>query len=343
MTQREGNNFDCLRFLLASMVFLVHTHILTGNRSLAFFSQYLSSDYAVKGFFVISGFLVFQSYDRSRSLLDYVGKRVRRIYPAYVAIVMACAIGGAAITTLPLEDYLSSGLIRYIFANLAFLNFLALELPGVFQTNIIHAVNGALWSIKIEVMFYAVVPAIAFLFRRFGIILIVCAVYLASIIYLVALSACAERTGVAFYKSLAYQLPGQLAYFMIGAFLLHYGKRVQRWLPFAAAAALLVLPLRLPFFHVLLEPVLLGSLIIYLATRMRYFGNFGRRGDLSYGIYIVHFPIIQLFASWGLFHNAWTGFACAVVAVLTAAWWSWHFIEKPFLKRSSHYVVAANP
>jgi peptidoglycan/LPS O-acetylase OafA/YrhL len=92
---------------------------------------------------------------------------------------------------------------------------------------------------------------------------------------------------------------------------------------------------------VIIEPFLLGCLIIYLAMGIRYFGNFGRYGDLSYGIYIGHFPVTQLLVSLGVFGNPWIGLSGIIALVLLGAWCSWHFVERPFLGRSSHYVVAA--
>lgn len=341
MTRRDGNNFDLLRFLLASVVFLVHAHVLSGKPQLAFLAEYLSSDYAVKAFFVVSGFLIFQSHDRSRSLRDYFGKRVRRIYPAYFAIVLICAGGGMAVTTLPLDEYFSGGLAAYLVANLSFLNFLAPDLPGVFKDNIFQAANGALWTIKIEVMFYLLVPVIAYLFRRIGTIPVLFALYAASVAYWFVLSDIADRSGAEFYRMLARQLPGQLSYFMVGALLLYYGDRFRRWLPVAAAIAVPVLALRLPVIHPVLEPLLLGCLIIYFAKGIGYLGNFGRYGDFSYGIYIIHFPVVQLLVAWGLFSNPGLGLACSALAVLIGALLSWHIVEKPFLNRSSHYVVAA--
>ena len=76
------NNFDLLRFVFAAMVFLVHTHVLSGQPALAPLSTYFSSDVGVKAFFVVSGFLVLMSYERSATVGEYAGKRVRRIYPA---------------------------------------------------------------------------------------------------------------------------------------------------------------------------------------------------------------------------------------------------------------------
>lgn len=341
MTRRDGNNFDLLRFLLASVVFLVHAHVLSGEPQLAFLADYFSSDYAVKAFFVVSGFLIFQSHDRSHSLRDYFGKRVRRIYPAYFAIVLICAVGGMALTTLPTGEYLTGGLAAYLVANLTFLNFLAPDLPGVFKDNIFQAANGALWTIKIEVMFYLLVPVIAYLFRRIGTVPVLFALYAASVAYWAMLSDFADRSGAEFYRMLARQLPGQLSYFMVGALLLYYGDRFRRWLPVAAAIAVPLLVLRLPVIHPALEPLLLGCLVIYLANGIGYLGNFGRYGDFSYGIYIIHFPVVQVLVAWGVFGNPWLGLVCASLVILIGAWLSWHIVEKPFLNRSSHYVVAA--
>jgi peptidoglycan/LPS O-acetylase OafA/YrhL len=339
--RQDGNNFDLLRFVLASIVLLVHTHVLTNNAQLHFLSQYLSPDYAVKAFFVISGFLIFKSYDQSGSIRDFFEKRARRIYPAYAAIVMLCAAAGAAITTLPLNEYFSGSLAKYVLANLALLNFLAPDLPGVFTGNPMTTVNGVLWTIKVEVMFYCSVPVLAYLFRRFGIALMALITYAGSITYCVVLSEISTQTGNELYQVLARQLPGQLAYFVTGAFLLYQMNRLRRWLPFAAAVAAVMLPLRLPVVHVVIEPFLLGCLVIYLAMGICYLGNFGRYGDLSYGIYIVHFPAIQLLVSLGAFTNPWIGLSGTIAVVLLGAWCSWHFVERPFLRRASHYVVAA--
>jgi peptidoglycan/LPS O-acetylase OafA/YrhL len=43
---------------------------------------------AVKSFFVISGFLIFMSFERSESIASYAKKRAQRIYPAYFTVVL---------------------------------------------------------------------------------------------------------------------------------------------------------------------------------------------------------------------------------------------------------------
>jgi peptidoglycan/LPS O-acetylase OafA/YrhL len=99
------NNFDLLRLLFAATVCLVHAHTLSGYQSLSWIPTLLSSDIAVQAFFVVSGFLIFMSYERSSSLASYTSKRVRRIYPAYFTIIMLCAASLWVVSSLGLNDY----------------------------------------------------------------------------------------------------------------------------------------------------------------------------------------------------------------------------------------------
>jgi peptidoglycan/LPS O-acetylase OafA/YrhL len=339
------NNFDLLRFAFAFTVFLVHAHVLSGESALATLSRYFSSDFAIKAFFVVSGYLVPMSYEKASSLCDYAGKRIRRVYPAYFAIVVACAALGAIVTKLPPAEYLSGGLAAYLAANLVFLNFLAPNLPGVFAANPFTAVNGALWTLKVEVMFYAIVPLIAWLCRRVGPARVLAALYLASAAYHLALGHLAQASGSQLYAQLQRQLPGQLAYFVAGAAGFYFaGILARRWrlLAVAALAGYATVALsRNVVLEALLYPAVLAALVVYAAVGLRYLGNFGRFGDFSYGIYVVHFPLLQLLVSLGLFRfDPWLALGTATLAVLALAALSWHYVEKPFLRRSSHYVLA---
>lgn len=104
---RAENDFDLLRFIFAFVVFLVHAHTFTQNLLLAPLGQWLSSEFAIQGFFVISGYLVYMSYQNSRAPLDYLQKRARRIYSAYLTVIVLCAAFGATLTSRSLGEYLS--------------------------------------------------------------------------------------------------------------------------------------------------------------------------------------------------------------------------------------------
>ena len=94
---------------------------------------------------------------------------------------------------------------------------------------------------------------------------------------------------------------------------------------------------------VLLEPLALGVLVIFAATGLFHLGNFARYGDFSYGVYIIHFPVVQAMVATGWFgEHPWSafGWSAALVAALSVA--CWHAVERPFLKRRSHYRLAEN-
>jgi peptidoglycan/LPS O-acetylase OafA/YrhL len=336
------NNFDLLRFAFAFIVFLYHTHVLSDRPELAGLSRWLSADFAVESFFVVSGFLVFMSYENSATVGDYFSKRARRIYPAYFTVVVAAALGGALITTLPASEYFSTAWLRYVAANLAFLNFLAPQLPGVFQGNAVHAVNGALWTLKIEVMFYIAVPLIAVIATRLGRWKVLACLYVLSVAYAIGMGYLARETGRELYVQLGRQLPGQLCYFLAGTACYYFQNtftRHRRW-GFLVALAVLLLPLPNAI-DTVLAPAALAVLVTYLAIGARYLGNFGRYGDFSYGIYIIHFPVLQTLIAFGVFEgNPYLAVVLATVIVLAGSYASWHLVEKPFLRKSSHYVVA---
>ncbi|HEX2565811.1 MAG TPA: acyltransferase [Burkholderiales bacterium] len=339
----RANNFDLLRLLFASAVFFWHVHVLSRVPALEALGRVFSADIAVKGFFVISGYLVMMSWENSAGARDYAGKRLRRIYPAYAAVVLACALAGAFLSSLPPSEYfLSGGFARYLAANLAFLNFLAPSLPGLFGGQPFAEVNGALWTLKIEVMYYALVPALAWLLARFGRGRTLIALYLLAALYSLVLGELHARSGAMIWLQLQRQLPGQLGYFLVGVGLYLVRERLEgRWPALLAAALAIFALLALtasPAALVLLQPLMLGILVIYAAVRLPHLGNFARFGDLSYGVYILHFPVIQALVAAGLFAAApWTAFGVAAALVALLALASWHWVEKPFLASRSHY------
>ena len=82
-------------------------------------------------------------------------------------------------------------------------------------------------------------------------------------------------------------------------------------------------------------PAAFGSIIIILAYNLPILNNFGKYGDFTYGLYIYHFPIIQLFRQYNLFerYNPILMAFFVILITLLFAIFSWFFIEKRFLDR----------
>lgn len=73
----------------------------------------------------------------------------------------------------------------------------------------------------------------------------------------------------------------------------------------------------------------------------RYVGNFCKYGDFSYGVYIVHFPVIQILLWTGFFESShWLFLSIASLITLLSAYFLWHGIEKRFLSKRSYYMNA---
>ena len=82
-------------------------------------------------------------------------------------------------------------------------------------------------------------------------------------------------------------------------------------------------------------PAALGLIVIISAYSLPFFNNFGKYGDFTYGLYIFHFPVIQLFRHYNLFEQYNPYFMGVLIVLLSfsLAIFSWFVIEKRFLDR----------
>jgi peptidoglycan/LPS O-acetylase OafA/YrhL len=332
------NSFDFLRYLFAFIVVLAHLIDLTGIPEIKFLKKYIDSQLAVAGFFIISGHLIYPSLLRSSTLTSYFTKRAKRLLPAYILFVILAFTLLSLISSLPFHLYWKNwGLVKYILANLSFLNFLYPCLPGVFDSNVLCAVNGALWTIKIEIGFYLVLPFLAWLINKFqSKTLFYLLLYGLGLFYktcLWALSSIMPEKAQLF-ELLNHQLPAYFMYFGAGMFLYDFKVQLQR-LPksiyFIAILDCLIeygLKLEICF------PLAFAVLIIAFANNSTLLNNWGKHGDFSYGIYLIHFPFIQTAVQLGYFKQ-YPFLNVALFILITVNFWailSWHLIEKRFLQ-----------
>lgn len=328
-TVKEENNFDFIRFFLAYSVMFNHFSTLTETDPFWF----VSGGFRVKGFFIISGFLVMFSFLRTPDTRVFFLKRVRRIMPAYTLTILLCAAMGLFLTTLSYTDYLtSSHLYAYLVSNLFTLNFLCPDLPGVFQDNALTAVNGSLWTIKVELMLYLCVPVIYWLLTRYNKLACLSLIYLFSFAYLSFFDYLHDATGNSFYEFLKRQFPGQMTYFISGVILLAYLPKFRRDMRYIFPVSVLLFFLRDIWFLRIFEPLALASIIISVAYSCKWLHFFNRMGNFSYGIFLLHFPLIQVFIQLGLAAYNWLlTLALTTVICTYLGHLSWKYIEKPNL------------
>ncbi len=316
----RNNNFDIVRLALALIVVLTHCFDLSQNPSLEFILHLVSARIAVEGFFAISGFLIFASYDRAANLKEYFTNRAYRILPGYWLSTLFCLVIAFSMGHFHVGPFL--------FANLSFLTFLHPGIPGVFARNPDNdAMNGALWTIKIEVMFYFAVPIIVWLCRRLHRDAVLGTLFVLSIVYRVVLS---DR-----HESLSIQLPGQLAFFMTGALIYYHLSFFKKHGIVLMAASALAFALHTWTGWFFLRPAPVAALTLGASLLLPHIKGPTRWGDFSYGTYILHYPIIQLLVAAGVFaFNPWLGTGFALLIVAIAAPLSWFFVEKPALTHS---------
>jgi len=338
----RSNNFDALRLLAASSVIFSHAFLLSRGREDNDPLMLLTGGQTVLGvvgvfvFFVISGFLVTQSFEATGSPWRFLAKRALRIYPGLAACILLCVfVLGPLVTSLPLGAYLrSAGVYDFLLNNLA-LNVEHNGLPGVRFTGfpVGDIIDGPLWSLPCEVVMYVMVLGLGSL-RLLRLWLLV---------PLLALG-----LGCLWFDSA--QSPwfigsvGWLLGFFVAGMILYKLRDRGIFSGRIALAALAGLAASVPLgAFILLFPLFGAYLVIYLALERRLPAiPAAKVGDLSYGLYIYGWPVAQalLYVSGGAL-AWWQLFPLALALSAAIAFLSWHLIEKPALRLKPRGAAAA--
>jgi len=159
------NNFDATRLVAAATVIYGHAHPLDQVPDVGFLGNSVEA-FAVKVFFVISGYLICASWLSDEHVGRYLQRRVLRIIPALVlTVLLTIFVLGPMVSTLSMGTYFgSAGTWRYLW-NIPLRP--VYDLPGVFTDNLYrNAVNGSLWSLPAEFFMYLLMPVVLMLSTR---------------------------------------------------------------------------------------------------------------------------------------------------------------------------------
>lgn len=329
------NNFDILRLACAVIVCIAHALFLQANTLPDWgHTMNYAAARAVECFFIISGFLIFRSYERSSTIWEYAKKRIRRIYPAYLFNILFFAVLLALFTSEPIWSYVfgKGGAIEFVLHRTAFLNDRSFTLPGLFADHRNAGVNGVLWTLRMEVLFYIMLPTVVFSCRRIGRTPVLAFLYLSSCVY----SHLHAADGMEFLMN---RFIHSLGFFVAGCGIYCFFDLFQKYkytIPIAAVSITGAAQDNALMWYVF--PAALAVCVMCFVFHMPFMGHATRYGDMSYGIYIYHFPILQILIDTIPANHPAIFFASAGILVPLSAWLSWEYIEKRFLPASSYYL-----
>jgi len=175
LLNKDNNNLNLVRLILASMVIVGHSPILNGTSThwadpiTYLFPFAASGPWAVNLFFFISGLVVTNSLLANRKPLQFIVARIFRIVPAYAFVVIFSAlILGPMISSYTMKQYFEYSTVNtYITQNLLFEVYY--NLPGVFVNNHYpNAVNGSLWTLAYEMSCYVILLGVFLIIRGRG-------------------------------------------------------------------------------------------------------------------------------------------------------------------------------
>lgn len=352
------NNFDLIRLLAATQVVIAHGigHTDLARQLPPWGRQVFDALMLLPGvpvFFVISGFLIMQSFERNPSdLKGYLWRRSLRIFPAMWMCLIVTLVALGIFGFLGTDFVFSKTFAAWLAGQVSFFQFYN---PEHFRGFGIGVANGALWTITVELQYYIFVPVFYWLTRRGG----ATSAALTTILFLVSFATyCvmdhkvngpAGFTGAPLaFKLLHVTLVPHLWMFLLGTVIHRNFETLRRWLEggflwYFAAYALFMTALhtlvefRSPAFYLGYLPsrALLALATIAAAFSARSLSRRLLHGmDLSYGTYLYHSVVINVFLEMGLLTSVMAVLYVFIVSILLALL-SWHAIEKPALARKS--------
>ncbi|WEX11613.1 acyltransferase family protein [Chelativorans sp. AA-79] len=315
-------------------------------------SQFSGGFVGVDVFFVISGYVISQSLlgDIARgefSILNFYARRVRRIFPALFAVMIATFIY-AYFVLLPshFAAFSESLLAAATFVS----NIYFWKDSGYFAAEAVYRPLLHTWSLSVEEQFYIFMPVAVYLVARFfGSRWLV--VFLPVLLVSLALSIYAMGTAP---TANFYLLPTRAWELLVGALLALAPPPPMR--SRAANEVIAALGLALILFAVFafdestpfpgynaLYPCLGSALLIYagtgagsLVTSLLSMRLLVAVGLISYSLYLIHWPIVVFVNYQSLASPTLPQTAGIVAASVLLAAFSWRYIEQPFRRPAPH-------
>lgn len=352
------NNFDLIRLLAASEVMFTHCYnhapLEKGtlvSETLARFESLLHYFFGVPIFFTISGFLIYASFDRNQDLRIYIKNRFLRIYPAlWVCFIITVGIL-VYFRFITWDNFLSLPIVGWVLTQVSFLQ---LYTPDAFRPFGTDTPNGSLWTISVEIEYYTLLPILYWGIRnRSTAVKNVLLLGLALLSWLFNQWVAEQNQELLIIKFFNYSIPTFFFHFIFGILIYINYRQLRRFIEgkvflwlllYGAYAGVLSgwLDLYEPSYFP--SALAVGGIIIAagltISTAFSYMTlseKLLRGYDISYGTYLYHMVVLNVFVELGL-NERYPGWTIIGVMGLTyfVAWLSWVLIERKALALKHH-------
>jgi len=345
-----SNNFDLIRLIAALQVVFMHGYAHLDIK-VGMLSKVLSYLPGVPIFFFISGYLI-SSYVRNDNIFQYAINRVIRIYPALIVCTLL------SILAVYLTGYFSnheSGVEEFFIWILGQISFVQFYNPGFMREFGTGVLNGSLWTISVELQFYFIIPLLYFFISktRVGIntvlVLLITLFVGVNQLYVILGDNYSEHM---FYKLFHVSFAPWFYMFLVGVFFQHNFAKIysltKKFRIVIGVLSILYITI-ITIFDISMgnsiNPVafsVLAILLFFIAYSSPEISDYVlRRNDISYGVYIYHIPIINIFIYYGYVGS--TGnFISMIILTIMVATFSWVIVERPSLllkKKTIHSLL----
>lgn len=341
MDSRDGhaNNFNLIRLFAATQVLLVHA--FNHNEISSWAIEALKATPGVPIFFFISGYLISSSYLRMRqkSLVKFGRNRVLRIFPALIMCSLLSLLTVFLSGYLPIRSASAWQVIAWQIGQITFVQFYNPEFMRGYGVGVL---NGALWTIAVELQFYILTPVlIAFRHKLKYLLAAVFVISLACNVYLGWFAL--DRSFVQKLFSVTF-VPW--VYMFIFGLIMASVSELRDWISSINIVILLfAYPISMvmiggytanaqnsinPISFLILAAIIFKIAFIKLPAKKALIAFFDKN-DFSYGIYLYHMPTLNLFLFSGFKGAGIVPVIVGITVILASI--SWYWVERPALRR----------
>ncbi len=293
--------------------------------------------YGVIILFALSGYLTAHSLENNKGIRTFIEKRIKRIYPG-----LWCAVLFSGLILFLIQDM--SGRVKAIIPWILLEGLGIAYTPQVFEGLSSQSINGALWTIMVELQFYGAALLLKKWHQRIN-----QKQYTAVVLFCFAANIASDwisrQLGMEHIiaKLLERSIIPYLVWFMMGMFVYRFKEKI---IPFLTSNFLYLFLFfvvgeflldKFPQFKIGYYADALTSLLLPLLALGAGYG-IGKRKlslDITYGIFLYHWPILNILIETGTMQNfnARTLIVPYLTGVLVMGIFSWQVIEKRFVTR----------